>query len=150
MKAKKKSVRKNSKSVDLAKWRGVIIESAINIERMLNVILMCHFSKRLERKSFLQNFIEHRDITSRTKIDILDKSDVLKDNNILGKKLRRLLEIRNLFAHAKHDFNDSDYSMFLQIRSKKPEDASALVIEFHELYNETVPHLSNLMEKYEN
>ncbi len=119
----------------LSKYRNEIIEKTINIEWLINAIISQHYFKKVV-KPFLLEVLYDENFAFSLKRNILEKIVPLFDKNKM-QDLRRLMTIRNYFAHCNQEFLQITEFVDSERKGNVPDPRNpARGIDFEELYFE--------------
>jgi hypothetical protein len=130
---------------ELSEARATVIERAINVEGLLDVIISQHYLGRVT-KSFLFDVLYDEYFSFGLKVKIFGKKSTERS---AVHKLNRLGSIRNYFAHRGRltvDFERGEYPFVPDPKKpSEPINFESLLREFHKLADELEPLL---MEQY--
>jgi hypothetical protein len=132
----------------IGKQRCDIIEKAINIESLINLVIGNHYFK-LHNQSFLEEVLADEAFSFGLRVNVLSK--ISPSFNGLG-RLHRIIRIRNRFAHCHPFFAELDSSgkdTLVAIDPKKPRetlDFEGLYAEFNKLYPSVENELVELLK----
>lgn len=122
---------------DLIKQRGDVIARAINVERIMDAVISCHYFGAV-KISFLTEFLYDEYCSFGLKVNIVSK--ISKDKS-LSQTLRRIASIRNSFAHTGLTFNEfvdkNDPTKGYKVRTPDPKKLHENM-DYVSLYNEFV------------
>jgi len=79
--------------------RGAVITQSIDIEAMVGAIVRLYFVKEEKHSEFTRKVMEEGSFTFGLQINVLEKLDLGYSKDLI-KNLKRIMKIRNIFAHC--------------------------------------------------
>ena len=122
--------------------RGAVITQSIDIEAMVGAIVRLYFVKEEKHTEFTRKVMEEGSFTFGLQINILEKLNLGYSKDLI-KKLKRIMEIRNIFAHCIPIGFDGKLAGY--IRSKKDFEEK----ELEEWYKEFLEKFMIVNEELE-
>jgi len=96
------------KNSELAFHRGVVISHFSRIETLINIIISQHYLKKAD-SDFIFNVLGNEQVTFAFRRNTLQHIMDLKDDDLLMKNLRKINEIRNIFAHQMESIKEKPW-----------------------------------------
>ena len=119
-------------------YRAKVIENTITIESLINIAITINYFGYI-KPDFLLEVLYDEYFNSGLKIKILKKSFPDKIDNTIENKIRRLIQIRNLFAHN-HNLKIYNGEKWVVVNPKDYisgyEKTKVKGIDFQKLFNE--------------
>lgn len=124
------------KNYELAFHRGVVISNFSRIEVWINLIISVHYLKRGD-SDFIFNVLGNEAVTFAFRRNILQHIMNFKNDDMLMKDLRKINEIRNIFAHQMESIKEKPW-MDSEPYFNNPKYPKQEKVEFtaQELYDE--------------
>jgi hypothetical protein len=132
-------------------YRGFIIGKSIDIESMINAILNLYFAKKSRQNEFMHKALDDEYFSFGLKIRILEKINLNLEKELI-KKIRRINNIRNEFAHKVPGIipKSDTISISFDITKKDPKKIEDLHRNFVTLVKETEQELNKIFDQLVN
>ncbi len=134
--------------------RGAVITQSIDVEAMVGSIIRLYFVKGEKHTEFTRKVMEESNFTFGLQINVLEKLDFGYSDSLI-KDLKRIMQIRNIFAHcipigfdgrlAGYDRNKKDFE-----ERELEEWYREFLVKVVKVHNELDEIFMKLVEKHKN